>query len=163
MLRSALRFPAIALIGAAGAAAAADNDSAMQFAGAGAQVYTCSGSAGRFAWTLKAPDATLSNAAKKAVGRHFAGPTWQAQDGSSVVGEAIASSPSPRPGAIPWLVLRAKSHSGSGLMANVAYIVRANTRGGIAPFSGCEAADSGSEKRVPYSADYLFFRASPQK
>jgi hypothetical protein len=150
-------------MGAAGTAAAADSHSAMQFTGTGAQVYICSGSGDHFAWTLKAPDATLTDASKKAVGKHFAGPTWRANDGSSVVGEAVANSPSPRRGAIPWLVLRAKSHSGSGIMADVAYVVRANTRGGVAPASGCDAAHSGSEKRAPYSAQYLFFPGSPQK
>jgi hypothetical protein len=85
----------------------------MEFTGTGAQVYVCSATGGNFAWTLKAPDATLTDANKKVVGKRFAGPTWQAADGSSVVGEVVANSPAPRPGAIPWLVLHAKSHDGS--------------------------------------------------
>jgi hypothetical protein len=134
----------------------------MQFTGTGDQVYVCSASGTQFTWTFKAPDATLTED-DKVVGKHFAGPTWQADDGSSVVGEVIATSPSPLPDAVPWLVLRAKSHAGSGMMADVAYVVRTNTQGGAAPASGCDAAHATEEKRVHYSATYLFFRGpAPQ-
>ncbi len=150
------------LFGATGSAVAAETHSAMRFTGTGAQVYVCSGSGDQFAWTLKAPDATLTDAHKKVVGKHFAGPTWQAQDGSSVVGEAIVTSPSPAAGAIPWLVLHAKSHSGSCMMSDVAYIVRTNTKGGVAPTSGCDSSHSGAEKRVSYSATYLFLPGASQ-
>src|SRR5579871_4777870 len=91
-------FPLMLLgigLGAAGSASAADTQPSMQFTGTGDQVYTCSATGGQFAWTLKAPDATLTDEKGGVVGKHFAGPTWQAQDGSSVVGEAIATSPSP--------------------------------------------------------------------
>jgi hypothetical protein len=75
-----------------------------------------------------------------------------------VVGEPLNASPSPDAGAIPWLVLHAKSHAGSGAMATVQYIVRERTEGGMAPTSGCDAGHAGSEVRVPYSAVYLFFQ-----
>jgi hypothetical protein len=55
-------------------------------------------------------------------------------------------------------VLQAKSHSDDGVMANVQYIVRTRTEGGVAPASGCDAGHVGAEVRVPYSAVYLFFR-----
>ena len=148
------------VLGAAGSAFAATGPS-MQFTGTGDQVYVCSASGTQFAWTLKAPDATLTDGTK-VVGKHFAGPTWQAEDGSSVVGEVIVNSPSPAPNSIPWLVLHAKSHAGAGMMADVAYVVRTNTEGGVAPASGCDAAHSGAETRVHYSATYLFFRGPIQ-
>jgi hypothetical protein len=144
-------------------AAYSDSHSAMRYDGKGAQIYVCSAINGKFAWTLKAPDAKLTGEKAQGTIKHFAGPTWQAPDGSSVVGDAVATSPSPRPGAIPWLVLRAKSHSGAGLLSNVAYVVRTDTRGGVAPSSGCNQAHSASERRVPYSATYLFFPVAPPK
>jgi Protein of unknown function (DUF3455) len=149
--------------GVGASTALAANESAMRYNGNGAQVYVCSATSGKFAWTLKAPDAKLTDENPKQTIKHFAGPTWQAMDGSSVVGEAVATSPSPRLGAIPWLVLRAKSHSGSGMLSDVAYIVRTDTRGGVAPRSGCDQAHSASERRVSYSATYLFFPAEVQK
>jgi uncharacterized protein DUF3455 len=61
---------------------------------------------------------------------HFAGPTWQALDGSTVVGAKMASAPSPDPDGVPWLRFTAKSHGGNGLLSRVTYIQRLYTDGG---------------------------------
>lgn len=127
---------------------------AIEAFGKGVQIYVCKASG----WTLKAPDASLSDAKGHLIGKHFAGPSWQANDGSVVVGESLNASPSPDAGAVPWLVLHAKSHSGNGEMASVHYIVRMRTEGGLAPSGGCDASHVGKEVRVPYSAVYVFFR-----
>ncbi len=137
--------------------AIAATPAAISLTGKGAQIYTCAEVDTRFAWRLEAPDAMLTDAAGNRVGHHFAGPSWQAEDGSLVVGEALVASPSPRAGAIPWLVLHAKSHAGAGLFAAVAYIVRSDTEGGVAPVTGCDAAHAGTKTSVDYSATYTFF------
>jgi hypothetical protein len=131
---------------------------AIEAFGKGAQIYACKAANGSYAWVFSAPDATLSDAHGHAIGKHFAGPSWQAEDFSVVVGEPISVSPSPDAGAVTWIVLRAKSHTGQGLMASVQYIVRTLTKGGVAPATGCDASHAGTETRVPYSAVYLFFR-----
>jgi hypothetical protein len=125
----------------------------------GVQIYSCHASGASYAWALKAPEATLRDAQGVVIGKHFAGPTWQGDDDSAVVGEPLNASPSPDSGAIPWLVLHAKSHTGSGTMSSVAYVVRTRTEGGVAPATGCDAAHANDEVRVPYGAVYLFFRA----
>lgn len=130
---------------------------AIELAAQGVQIYTCKQSDTGVSWVLKAPDATLSDAQGHAVVHHFAGPTWQWNDGSSVVGEPVSVSPSPQPNAIPWIVLHAKSHAGNGMLTNVDYVVRTRTEGGVAPATGCDAAHVGAEVRVPYKASYLFF------
>jgi hypothetical protein len=130
---------------------------AIELRGTGAQVYTCEAVPFGFRWHLKAPEATLLDDAGAVFGRHFAGPSWRARDGSTVVGEVVVSDPAPRPGSIPWLLLRAKSHSGSGVFASVGYIARVRTESGLAPADGCDAAHTGVERRVPYSALYVFF------
>ncbi len=140
-----------------GSQAAQAAGAAIELQGKGFQIYTCQASPGGFAWQLKAPDAALSDASGAVAGRHFAGPSWQANDGSTVVGEVLTASPAPLPGAIPWLVLRAKSHSGSGVFAPVAYIARTDTQGGAAPASGCDAAHKDAEIRVAYAATYVLF------
>lgn len=133
--------------------------SAIEAFGKGVQVYVCkAASGGTYAWALKGPDATLRDASGRVIGKHFAGPSWQANDGSLVVAEPLNVSPSPNPDAIPWLVLRARSHAGAGQMADVDYIVRTRTEGGMAPASGCDASHVNAEVRVPYGAIYLFFR-----
>jgi hypothetical protein len=131
---------------------------AIEAFGKGVQIYSCKAANGGYVWTFKAPDASLRDAHGRIIARHFAGPSWRAEDGSLVVGESIDASPSPDKGAVPWLVLRAKSHTGQGVMASVQYIVRMRTRGGVAPAAGCDASHAGTETRVPYSAVYLFFR-----
>ena len=73
------------------------------------------------------------------------------------MGEVVVSDPAPQPGSIPWLLLRAKSHSGSGAFASVGYIARIRTEGGVAPAAGCDAAHTGAEQHVAYSASYVFF------
>ena len=132
---------------------------AIEAFGKGVQIYACNASKDSYAWELKGPEATLRDASGRIIGKHFAGPSWQANDGSRVVGEPLSVTPSPNPGAIPWLVLHAKSHVGAGQMADVEYIVRTRTEGGMAPPSGCDANHANAEVRVPYAAIYLFFRS----
>ena len=125
--------------------------------GRGSQIYDCTQAATGFAWRLKAPDAILTDAAGRRAGHHFAGPSWQAEDGSTVTGEVLVASEATQADAIPWLVLKAATHNGNGLFSAVAYIVRSATVGGTAPASGCDPAHSGAETRVNYSATYTFF------
>jgi hypothetical protein len=125
----------------------------------GAQIYTCKAVIGKdtaFAWTLKAPDATLMDDGCKPVGTHFGGPTWKDNaDASAVVGMKLAEAPAPVAGAVPWLLLKARSTSGQGVMSAVVAVQRVDTAGGVAPAGPCSA---GSEVRVPYSATYYFYK-----
>jgi hypothetical protein len=123
----------------------------------GDQIYTCKGDREQFTWTLKAPDAQLFDKDGKPFGKHFAGPSWEANDGSRVTGKAVANAPSPDADSIPWLLVNVISHDGSGVLSSVTTIQRLNTKGGKAPATGCDASHLGQELRVPYSADYLFY------
>ena len=76
--------------------------------GTGVQVYTCASSGAAFAWSSAVPAATLFNSTGIQIATHFAGPTWQASDGSTVVGHKLQSD-SVVPDAIPWLLLSAVS------------------------------------------------------
>jgi hypothetical protein len=129
----------------------------------GTQIYTCEARGTGFAWVLKAPDARLVDKQGHAVATHFAGPTWKATDGSSVVGEAVARADAPGGKAIPWLLLKAKSHDGAGVMSNVAFIRRLATRDGLPTTAVCDAAHKGAEARSPYSAIYQFYGAATAK
>jgi Protein of unknown function (DUF3455) len=129
----------------------------LQVHAKGDQVYICKGDAGKFIWTLKAPDAQLFDKDGKPFGRHFAGPSWEANDGSRVVGKAVANLPSPDSDSISWLLITIFSHDGSGVLSRVTTIQRLNTKGGKAPESGCDASRADQEVRAPYSADYRFY------
>jgi Protein of unknown function (DUF3455) len=124
----------------------------------GTQIYTCqAGADGKFAWTLKAPDAELKDEKGKAIGSHFAGPTWKLNDGSEVAGKAAAHADSPDAGSIPWLLVNAVSHTGTGLLANVITIQRIHTHGGKPPAEGCDASHPNAETKSSYTADYYFY------
>ena len=127
----------------------------------GDQVYVCRAKpdGSGFEWALKAPDAVLHDEAGRQVATHFAGPTWAAEDGSKVVGQVAGNVAAPGNQAIPWLLLKAKSHEGSGRFAAVTHIQRLDTTGGLAPTAGCDAGHAGAEQRVPYTAVYAFYKA----
>jgi Protein of unknown function (DUF3455) len=128
--------------------------------GKGVQVYACQNAAAP-QWIFQAPEATLFNAAGDPVGTHGAGPVWRSKDGSSVKGDLLQKSASPDPAAIPWLLLRAASIQGSGIMTKVEFIRRSDTHGGIAPTTGCDAQHLNTVSRVPYTATYTFYSATP--
>ena len=126
----------------------------------GVQVYTCDPKDGGYGWSFKAPEANLFDKQGRQVGTHFAGPTWKIEDGSEVVGEVVAKADATEPRAIQWLLLRVKSHQGSGALSAVSYIRRADTKGGLAPTKGCDAQHLSEQARMRYSATYQFYSAA---
>jgi hypothetical protein len=129
----------------------------------GVQIYECGPGKkdpSQFEWVFKAPEASLVTKGGRNAGRHYAGPTWESTDGSRVIGEVIASSPSTKPNSIPELLLRAKATAGNGLFTPVQYIQRLNTVGGSPPaVVGCGKEQTGQQLRVSYTADYVFYGA----
>jgi hypothetical protein len=108
---------------------------------------------------FRAPEALLFDAEGRQIGSHFMGPGWRLDDGSVVTGAVVAKADAPAAGDIPWLLLQAKDHSGSGTLTAVATIRRADTKGGAAPATGCDASRQGMQARMRYSATYQFFGA----
>lgn len=126
----------------------------------GVQIYVCQAKAddpSKFEWSFTAPEADLTNEKGEKIAKHYAGPTWEARDGSKVVGEVQQKVDAPKPGAIPWLLLKAKSNKGPGTFAKVTYIQRVDTEGGVAPAAGCDQAHTNTEARVDYRANYYFY------
>jgi uncharacterized protein DUF3455 len=117
----------------------------------GVQIYECRARQ----WVFKAPEAELADRDGRKIGRHYAGPTWEAEDGSTVVGEVKARENARSADDIPWLLLGAKSASGSGRLGRTRSIQRMDTVGGKAPPESCR---DGEESRVPYKATYYFYR-----
>jgi hypothetical protein len=130
----------------------------------GVQIYICTAKAESktdFEWTLKAPSADLFTDRGVLLGKHYAGPTWEWQaDGSKVVGAVSAKVNAPQKDAIPLLLLKAKSHQGQGMLGAVNWIQRLDTLGGKAPATGCDLTHQQAKVRVPYTANYYFYRAA---
>jgi hypothetical protein len=122
----------------------------------GVQIYECRDGQ----WSFVAPQAELFDAAGRTIGTHGAGPFWQAGDGSRVVGSVTARADAPAAGAIAWLLLAARPAGDPpatrGLLVGITHIQRVNTAGGSAPAAAC--ASPGQPLRVPYSADYHFYK-----
>jgi Protein of unknown function (DUF3455) len=151
------------------------------FRGLGVQIYVCTAASGNhppptpiaaagtagtagtaaptFSWTLKAPEARLLDALGAEVGAHGTGPSWTSSlDGSAVGGTKVAQADAPVATAIPWLLLRGTTHSGTGVFTPVTFVQRVGTVGGKAPpASTCDEPSAGAEIRIDYSADYYFF------
>jgi hypothetical protein len=126
----------------------------------GVQIYSCNATPSGFSWGLVAPRANLYNDQGKLLMTHFGGPTWQARDGSKVVGRRDGQANVE--GAIPWLRLAAASTSAGpdgDRLAGTTYIQRIATTGGLAPAAAeCNAATAGAQVEVPYTADYYFWK-----
>ncbi len=127
----------------------------------GVQIYACGKASDGYHWLFKAPDAALFDTTGRQVGTHFAGPTWQMADGSKIVGEVVGQAPAPDPHAIAWLLLRVKSHDGSGILSEAGWVRRVDTQAGVAPATPCDAAQALPEARMRYTARYLFY-ATPK-
>ena len=130
----------------------------------GVQIYECNASKDeptRFEWIFKAPEADLFDMAGNKIAKHYAGPTWESNDRSKVVGEVKAKDKGPDPNAIPWLLMSAKSTSGTGVFSQVKSIQRLHTVGGEAPTEACSQSQAGKVARVGYKATYNFYVAKP--
>lgn len=128
--------------------------------GSGVQIYVCKAKPdgpSSFEWIFKAPQADLAGKQGEIIGKHYGGPTWEARDGSKVTGEVQQKADALRPGAIPWLLLKAKSHEGRGTFEKVTYIQRVDTEGGVAPAARCDPAHANTQVRIPYRANYYFY------
>src|ERR1700733_10076471 len=125
----------------------------------GFQIYTCqAGTDGKFAWTLKAPDAELKDRKDKVIGQHSAGPTWKLKDGSEVTGKAVGQIASLDSDSIPWLLVNVESHAGkTGLLTKVTTIQRVHTHGGKPGTDPCDESHKGTETKSEYTADYYFY------
>jgi hypothetical protein len=139
----------------------------------GNQIYTCAATAAD-AGADGGPGGTWVNTATANLfgdncsnaGTHFfttANPSWMATDGSTVTAMRIKASPAPGatdagPTAIAWALLKAVSNTGEGVFANVTYVQRTDTAGGVGPSGPCDpTSDANAQKLVPYTATYSFF------
>ena len=138
----------------------------LRVEGRGVQVYTCQVSAAdttQYVWVLLEAKAILYAGAEygeKAVRHYFNAkhhPVWETEDGSSVEGTKLQQADAPDAGAIPWLLLKASSSSGTGPIVSTVFVQRINTKGGKAPAERADVRQKGEKIEVAYSAEYLFY------
>ena len=117
------------------------------------QIYECRRVDGmQAAWLFIAPEARLFDDRGRPAGRHGAGPHWQAEDGSRIVGTLVAKVvPRDDDDAIPWLLLHTRTTEGSGRLSGITSVQRIHTSGGTSPAETCSEATLGRVARVPYT------------
>jgi Protein of unknown function (DUF3455) len=132
----------------------------LEASASGVQIYRCgppkvAEGAPAAVWNFEAPRATLTDQRGEGVARHYAGPTWEATDGSKITGKVTAHTDATEAGAIPWLLLKTESAGTPGRFDKVRAVQRLFTSGGSAPKGAC--AKVGEALEVPYRAMYVFW------
>ena len=95
--------------------------------------------------------------------------TWQHSRDSSRVWAAVKNNEAStderfvEKGAVAWLKLTVvgtdEGPTGGDTLANVSFVQRLSTHGGVAPEEGCDSlANVGSTAFRPYTADYFFYK-----
>jgi len=140
----------------------------LHAAGTGTQNYQCQAASDdggvTYSWVFVGPQANLNDCHAVLIGHHFASeagasaPEWQTLDGTYVIGsKKVSYTPDGGAGSIPWLLVQATSHGGSGTLSVASWVSRANTEGGIAPSTTCDESTVGTTQNVGYGADYYFW------
>jgi len=127
----------------------------------GVQIYNSTAEAGAAPkWTFEAPLAELKG--HGAVIHHYAGPSWEAVDGSKVsrdMDTQVTTVPAKQAASdIPWLLIKVTGDSAPGVLSKVVYVQRISTVGGVAP--AAPPAHVGTKVGVPYTATYVFYAKS---
>jgi uncharacterized protein DUF3455 len=143
--------------------------------GVGTQNYECqpTDSLGRVGWVLFTPEATLFDDQGGQLTTHFFSPnpdengvvraTWQDSRDTSTIWAKATASATVDPNSIAWVKLQVvgtrPGPTGGDALTVTTFVQRLNTRGGLAPATGCDVLpDVGHRAFVPYTADYFFYK-----
>ena len=163
ILLAVAALPAAAAISRPSGVAAAINppagvEPAFALSASGVQVWQCSAlGADGWGWSYVAPDATLYEGSRS-IATHKVPDLWESlSDRSSVTAVPRANQPAGA-GNLSWQLMEAAPLNPTGMFAGVTHVQRVNTGGGVPPASGCGPANVGAENRVPFRADYYFYK-----
>ncbi|HEY2605795.1 DUF3455 domain-containing protein [Paraburkholderia sp. RL18-103-BIB-C] len=150
----------LAVVGTSAGAATIDPPDARALLSAtasGVQIYACEYDANHtLGWVFRSPRATLFDTHGTAVIEHSAGPSWEAPDGSRIVGHVLAQMPGETPDSLPNLLLETRSTGAKGMLSEVRYVQRTRATGGTAPTATCTVEHASGSS--PYIATYKFFK-----
>ncbi|WP_421955925.1 DUF3455 domain-containing protein [Polaromonas sp.] len=142
----------------------AGNVVALETTATGNLTYECRANtpaAGSIGWVLVSPSANLYDRDGKQVGTYSGPPaTWTMMDGSSVTGTQVAIEPVVGGIHIPLQLSAGTPGPAPGMLQNITYIQRVNTKNGQDFINACTQAEVGQRVVRPYQADYIFWRAS---
>lgn len=134
-----------------------DAQTLLSATASGVQIYSCEYDANHtLGWVFRSPRATLYDSTGTAVIEHSAGPSWEARDGSRIVGHVLAQMPGETPNGLPQLLLETRSTGAKGMLSEVRYVQRTKIAGGTAPAAPCTVEHAAGSS--PYIATYSFFK-----
>jgi hypothetical protein len=140
-----------------GMAAPSGVEPAFALSAEGAQIYQCSNLGDGWGWTYVAPDVTLREGTRT-IAEHKRPDLWESTSDRSSVTAVPRASQSAGAGNLPWQLLAAAPLNPTGMFANVTYMQRVNTAGGLPAATGCGPGNEGAENRVAFRADYYFYK-----
>lgn len=130
----------------------------MHLQASGEQIFRCVHDMKGWFWRFEAPNAYLFNPTNgQAVAKHGYRFSFVHNDGSQIVSSRITKigASDGKNLADALFTVTARAHSGS--FAKVSYVQRINAKGGI-PQVKCTPAREGQINRVPFEADFIFWR-----
>lgn len=129
--------------------------------GEGIQIFRCAADSRGTYWKFEQPQAKLKNKSGEVVAE-LSGPmsAFDHKDGSRIISSQIIAWVDP---ANPqkdnkYALMRAVSDQGTKTFEGVKYIQRLDPKGGMPSKEGCTSADVGKLQKVPFSAEYVFWR-----
>jgi hypothetical protein len=128
----------------------------LRLHGQGSQIFRCETQPAGQHWVYRLPEADLADVDGIVTVRHGVNLSFEHVDGSRLLGEITDHVPAPVDNALPWLLLSTRSY-GKGALAGVTNVQRIDTVGGMPPTT-CDGGKLGQVLRVPFSADFVFFR-----
>ena len=128
----------------------------LRLHGHGVQIFRCEAQGGDGHWAFRLPEADLDGPDGKAVVHHGVNLSFEHVDGSRLIGDIVDHVPAPSDDALPWLLIATRSF-GAGALKDISHVQRINTVGGMPP-AHCDAGQAGQVLRVPFSADFVFYR-----
>jgi len=154
----------------------APNQAFLLGRGVGTQNYACqpTGLLGRVGWVLFTPEATLFDDEGGQLITHFSSPnpdedrvvrvSWQDSRDTSTIWARATAAATVDSNAIPWVLLQVVGAqvgpTGGETLTGTTFLQRLNTKGGLAPATGCDVlSDVGHKAFVPYTADYFFYKS----
>jgi len=120
----------------------------------GTQTYTCT-TVGEWPTSGSVPEATLVRLGRPGdTVHHYAGPRWEAKDGSILHGVLPPRRQVAKSGTISWLLLDVTHEGSPGALTPVTNVSRILTSGGLPPSGACVPGSTTSPK---YRAVYVFW------
>lgn len=130
---------------------------AFRLEAAGEQVFRCQIDAHGWFWKFEAPNAYLFDPqTNQAVAKHGYNFIFVHNDGSRLNTKIV--SVAPRKGNdLSEALFTVKESTYFGKFAQVKYVQRINTKGGV-PIAKCNKQKNGQLARIPFSAEFVFFK-----